>query len=83
MPADADPAFDVATVKPSRPDAMGRGPRVQGANISTLNMTLMDLVTFAYDVHVHRSLGCRHGQRSSRYDITGKAARKASPTRTS
>jgi hypothetical protein len=34
IPANADPAFEVATIKPSHPDAMGRGARVQGANIS-------------------------------------------------
>ncbi len=80
MPADADPAFDVATIKPSRPDATGRGTRVQGANLSVLNMTLMDLVTFAYDAHVHQVIGLPAWSTAERYDITGKADPEGQPS---
>jgi hypothetical protein len=54
MAADADPAFEVATIKPSPPDSNGRGIRVQGTNVSILNWTLTDIVTFAYDLHAHQ-----------------------------
>jgi len=76
----ADPAFEVATVKPSRPDTNGRGIRVQGANISTLKMTLADLVTFAYDVHAHQLIGAPVWTTSEKYDITAKAEGEGQPS---
>ena len=39
MPADANPVFEVATIKPSRPDVPGKAFRVQGRQFSTLNTT--------------------------------------------
>jgi uncharacterized protein (TIGR03435 family) len=51
MAADADPVFEVATIKPSNPDMPGRAFQVRGRRFSTLNTTLSDLITFAYDVH--------------------------------
>ncbi len=72
MAADANPAFDVAAIKPSAPDAKGRGTRIQGASVSTLNMTLLDLMTFAFDVHPHQIIGAPAWATTERYDITGK-----------
>jgi uncharacterized protein (TIGR03435 family) len=76
----ADPAFEVATVKPSRPDTVGRGMRVQGGNVSTLNMTLADLVTFAYDIHSHQIIGAPAWVTSDRFDISGKAEGEGQPS---
>ena len=50
MAADADPKFDVATVKPSNPDTPGKNFRVNGRHFSTLNMTLSEIIGFAYGV---------------------------------
>ena len=50
MAADADPSFEVATIKPSEPDKPGKAFRVQGSHFSTFNTTLTDLLTFAYGV---------------------------------
>ena len=52
---------------------------MQGANISLLNMTLMDLVTLAYDAHVHQIIGLPAWSTAQRYDITGKAAPEGQP----
>lgn len=51
MAADADPSFEVATVKPSDPNRPGKAFLVRGRQFSTLNTTLSDLITFAYGVH--------------------------------
>lgn len=51
MAADADPAFDVATIKPSDPDQPGRFFRVNGRNFSTHNTTLAALIGFAYGLN--------------------------------
>lgn len=79
MPADADPAFDVVTVKPSKPDAIGQSLRVQGATVSITNITLMDLATYALDVHKQQILGAPAWSSSEHYDISGKAAPEAQP----
>ena len=49
---DANPEFEVATIKPSKPDTPGKMFRVNGRHLSTLNTTLDDLIIFAYGVHV-------------------------------
>ena len=79
MPADADPAFEVATIKPSSPDARGRGFRMQGGNVSTVNMTLGEMVTLAYDVDAHQIVGGPAWSTSDRYDITGKPDPEGQP----
>jgi uncharacterized protein (TIGR03435 family) len=75
----ADPVFEVATVKLSAPDAKGRGIRMQGSNVSLLNMTLMDLVTLAYDVHAHQIIGAPAWSTVQRYDITAKSEGEGQP----
>ena len=72
MAADADPAFDVATIKPSNPDATGRGARVQGNAVSALNVTLAELVRNVYSVHPNQVIGLPAWASSQRYDISGK-----------
>jgi uncharacterized protein (TIGR03435 family) len=72
MAADADPAFEVATIKPSNPDVRERGARVQDSNISLRNLTLTELVRNVYDVHPNLLIGLPAWASSERYDITGK-----------
>jgi uncharacterized protein (TIGR03435 family) len=79
MAADADPAFDVVTIKPSRPDATSWGTRVQGGNVSALNMTLTDLLKFVYDLHGNQFIGAPAWSTAERYDIAGKADAEGQP----
>ena len=48
MAADANPSFEVATIKPSKPDEKGNAILVRGGQFSTINTTLLSLVEFAY-----------------------------------
>ena len=50
MAADADPTFEVATIKPSLPDEQ-RSVVVQGTRLVTADTSLVDLMMFAYGVH--------------------------------
>jgi uncharacterized protein (TIGR03435 family) len=50
MAADADPTFEVATIKPSQPDEE-RSVQVQGTRLVTADTSLVDLMMFAYGVH--------------------------------
>jgi uncharacterized protein (TIGR03435 family) len=77
--ANPDPAFEVATIKLSNPDARGRGTRLQGGNFSIMNLTLADLLTFAFEVHSHQIIGAPAWSTSERYDVTAKAEGDGQP----
>jgi uncharacterized protein (TIGR03435 family) len=80
MAADADPAFEVATVKLSQPDARGGGTRVQNDTFSAMNLTLSELVRFLYDVHGQQVIGLPAWASSQRYDIAGKPDAEGEPS---
>jgi uncharacterized protein (TIGR03435 family) len=80
MAADADPAFEVATVKLSQPDARVRGIRVQNEIFSAMGLTLPDLMTFAYEIHDHQIIGLPAWSSTERYDITGKPDKEGQPS---
>jgi uncharacterized protein (TIGR03435 family) len=69
MAADASPVFEVATIKPSKPDAPGKGIRVNGRHFSTLNTSLSDLITFAYGVHARQITGAPAWLETEKYDL--------------
>jgi uncharacterized protein (TIGR03435 family) len=51
MAADADPSFEVATIKPSDPNVPGNWFSVKGRNFTTHNISLAGLIESAYGVH--------------------------------
>jgi uncharacterized protein (TIGR03435 family) len=70
MAADADPSFDVATIKPNP----SGGTRLQGLfpkgrHMMVLNGSLEDVVTFAYGVQVKQLVGLPGWSSNDRYDI--------------
>ena len=72
MPADADPSFDVATIKPN-PSGGTRmqGLTMNGRNFRVRNGSLIDLITFAFDVQVNQVVGAPAWAENDRYDIDG------------
>jgi uncharacterized protein (TIGR03435 family) len=72
MPADADPAFEVATVKPSNPDGRGGGFRLQGREFSAINLSVSNLIIFAYGIHPRQLVGAPDWIEKERYDVLGK-----------
>jgi uncharacterized protein (TIGR03435 family) len=75
MPADAKPVFEVATIKPSPPDARGSSILVGrgGGNLfTTTSSSLKDLIVFAYGLHARQVGGGPAWVENDRYDITGK-----------
>jgi uncharacterized protein (TIGR03435 family) len=72
MAADAKPAFDVATIKPSNPDAQGKLFTVRGRQVVTIGTTVGDLLGFAYEVHPKQISGGPAWLTTDRYDITGQ-----------
>lgn len=79
MAADANPAFEVATIKPSKPDQPGKGFRVNGRNFSTINTSLSDLITFAYDVQAKQVTGAPAWSETDHYDLGGKPEGEGQP----
>jgi uncharacterized protein (TIGR03435 family) len=79
MPADADPAFEVCTIKPSKPDAVGRGFRMNGRNFSTMNTGVSDLMTFAYGVTKKQITGLPEWADSEKYDLGAKPEGEGMP----
>ncbi len=72
MAADADPSFEVATIKPSKPDQPGKAFQVRGAEFSTINTTLADLIKFAYGLHEKQVVGGPDWILSAKFDISAK-----------
>ena len=70
MAADADPAFDVATIKPNPSGAPSlQGLTMQGRNVRVRNGSLIDLLTVAYNVQTKQVLSVPGWAESDRYDI--------------
>lgn len=74
MAADANPSFEVATIKPSNPDTPGSSILVGrgGGNLfTTTNTSVNDLITFAYGLHARQVTGPTWID-SDKFDVTGK-----------
>jgi uncharacterized protein (TIGR03435 family) len=73
MPADAKPSFEVATIKPSRPEerfSLLVNPR--NAMLNSTSTSVSDLIKFAYDVHPRQIAGGASWTETEKYDVTGK-----------
>jgi uncharacterized protein (TIGR03435 family) len=72
MAANADPSFDVATIKPSNPSRPGRLFTLRGADVITINTTLSDLITFAYELHPKQIVKGPAWLESEKFDLDGR-----------
>jgi uncharacterized protein (TIGR03435 family) len=71
MAAEADPAFEVATIKPSNSTALTLQVLTQrGHYFETKNSSLLDLTKFAYDLNEKQILNAPDWMDKARYDIT-------------
>ena len=69
MAPDANPVFEVATIKPSDPDEKGKFFTVRGRRFMTGNTTLSDFLTFAYGIHPRQITGGPSWMDSAKYDL--------------
>lgn len=79
MAADAPATFEVATIKPSNPDAQGKLFTVKGRQVITINTTLGDLIAFAYDVQARQIIGAPAWSETERFDINGQPQAQGQP----
>jgi uncharacterized protein (TIGR03435 family) len=70
MDANADPSFEVATIKPNESGAPSlQGITMNGRNFRTRNSSLGDLIHFAYDVQTKQIVNAPEWMEKDRYDI--------------
>jgi len=71
MPPDANPSFDVATIKPSTPGRQGKGFGYDGHHFRTINTNMNDLIAFAYGLHAKQIVDAPDWFGSDLFDIEG------------
>jgi uncharacterized protein (TIGR03435 family) len=80
MAADANPSFEVATIKPSKPDTPGRLFRIQPGHFSTINTTLTSLIGFCYGLHPRQIVGAPAWVETQKYDLDGRPDGEGQPS---
>ena len=72
MDANASPGFEVATIKPSKPDEPGKAFLVRGNRFQTINTTLTELISFSYGLHGKQIIGAPAWVQIDKWDLDGK-----------
>ena len=57
MALDADPTYEVVTIKPSDPNDGNRGFQTRGRHVRAANETVNDMISFAWGIHVKQIVG--------------------------
>ena len=69
MDENASPTFEVATIKPSKPDEQRKAILVQGRRMHIINQPLSAMISFAYGVQVKQIIGLPAWADTDKYDI--------------
>jgi uncharacterized protein (TIGR03435 family) len=81
MAADADPNFEVATIKPNNTGATSmQGLTIRGRNFATRASSLADLISFAYEVQVKQIVNAPDWYDKDRYDIAAVPEQEGVPS---
>jgi uncharacterized protein (TIGR03435 family) len=72
MDANANPGFEVATIKPSAPNKPGKGFGFRGGHFMTFNTNVNDLIAFAYGLHAKQIIDPPAWFGTDLFDIEGK-----------
>lgn len=80
MAADADPSFEVVTIKPSRREPLDKGFGQRARRFTVNNESVTDVVTLAYGLHVHQMAGMPSWAESEKFDIEGTSDGEGVPS---
>jgi uncharacterized protein (TIGR03435 family) len=80
MAANADPSFEVVTIKPSKPDDQRRAFIVNGNQFHIINQPLTQIISFAYDVQAKQVVGLPDWGTTDKFDIDGKPDGEGAPS---
>jgi uncharacterized protein (TIGR03435 family) len=72
MASNAKPGVEVATIKPSSPDAPRSGLRLRGGEIVIERMSLNDLIEYSWGVHEKQVVGGPRWMETGKWDIEAK-----------
>lgn len=72
MAADAHPTFEVATIKPTKPDEQRTYLIWRGNDMQVVNFSLAGLIKFAYDVQDKQIVGAPDWINTEKFDIEAK-----------
>lgn len=82
MAGDANPGVEVASIKPSKPGAMTmKGLRVGGNRLILSNVSLQDLLAFAYSVEPKQVINAPSWFNSDTYDIEIEPDQPGAPSK--
>jgi uncharacterized protein (TIGR03435 family) len=79
MVPDADPKFEVATIKPSESGRPGKSIFLRGSHLLIGNYDVNDLILFAYGLHFKQIVGAPDWFGHTLYDIEGVADVEGQP----
>lgn len=79
MPKDADPAFEVASIKPTPENDCNQGFHQHGRHVQVENETVNSLIMFAYAIHAKQIVDAPVWFATDRYDIDGVADVEGEP----
>ena len=82
MDPKATPSFEVATLKPSKPDEQGKAFLVRGNRFRTINTTLSEMMSFAYGIHAKQVVGAPAWFDTEKYDLDAKPEGEGAPNDT-
>lgn len=68
----ANPGIDVSTVKLSPPEARGRLYTMRGAQMMAINVSVINMISFSYDVHERQISGGPAWTSSDKFEIVVK-----------
>jgi uncharacterized protein (TIGR03435 family) len=71
MPADANPSFEVATIKPSEPGSRGKNIGFRGRHFNAINFNVNDLLALSYGLHTDQIIGAPAWFSTDMYVIDG------------
>ncbi len=69
MAADANPSFEVATIKPTQPGQQGKRVNIQGSHFLTRNTSVSDLIAFSYGIQQKQIVGAPDWVETDKWDI--------------
>ena len=80
MPTDAKPQFEVATIKPSKPDERFSILVNRSGMVNATNSSLSDLIKFAYDLNPRQITGAPAWVEMEKYTVSGKPDTAGTPS---
>lgn len=80
MAAEANPSFDVATIKPSVPNRPGKLFGFRAGHFMTVNTNLNDLIAYAYGLHAKQIVDGPAWFGTDLFDIEGKPDTEGRPS---